>query len=76
LVENQIEKILIKKLKANLKKYIKKSIKIERINDNEFINVDENKQKLQANELSKFTKFYNDAHRWKKFKYLKSIIFN
>jgi hypothetical protein len=48
LVENQIEKILIKKLKANLKKTIhKKSIKIERINDNEFINVDENKQKLQ-----------------------------
>jgi hypothetical protein len=33
-----------------------------------------NKQKLQANELSKFTKFYNDAHRWKNSKYLKSII--
>jgi hypothetical protein len=77
LVENQIEKILIKKLKANLKKTIhKKSIKIERINDNEFINVDENKQKLQANELSKFTNFIMMHIDGKNSKYLKSIIFN
>jgi hypothetical protein len=47
LVENQIEKILIK-LKANLKiQYIKSQLKFERINDNEFINVDENKRNFK-----------------------------
>ena len=76
LVENQIEKILIK-IESKFKEiqYIKSQLKIESINDNEFINVDENKKKLQANELSKFTKFYNDAHRWKKFKVLEEYYF-
>jgi tetrahydrodipicolinate N-succinyltransferase len=47
LVENQIEKILIK-IESKFKEiqYIK-SIKIERINDNEFINVDENNRNFK-----------------------------
>ncbi|AZA99263.1 hypothetical protein EG359_06430 [Chryseobacterium joostei] len=72
LVEDQIEKILIKvetefqRMAENRRKW-----KIESEKREELRKIEEAKQKMKDEELAKFIAFYNDAHRWKKFIILK-----
>ncbi len=72
LVEDQIEKILIKvetefqRMAENRKKW-----QIEREKEEELKKIAEAKQKLKDEEFIKFISFYNDAHRWEKFMLLK-----
>ncbi|WP_426478103.1 hypothetical protein ACP3T3_01055 [Chryseobacterium sp. CBSDS_008] len=72
LVEDQIEKILIKvetefqRMAENRRKWQIESEKRE-----ELRKIEEAKQKTKDEERAKFISFYNDAHRWKKFMILK-----
>lgn len=72
LVEDQIEKILIKvetefqRMAENRRKWQIESEKRE-----ELRKIEEEKQKMKDEELTKFISFYNDAHRWKNFMILK-----
>lgn len=72
LIENQIEKILVKvetefqKMAENRRRW-----KIESEKQEELRKIEEEKQRIKDEELSKFIVFFNDAHRWKKFMILK-----
>ncbi|CAH0195358.1 hypothetical protein [Chryseobacterium sp. Bi04] len=72
LVEDQIEKILIK-VETEFQRMAenRRVWKIESEKREELRKIEEAKQKLKDEELTKFIYFYNDAHRWKKFMILK-----
>lgn len=72
LVEDQIEKILIK-IESEFQEmhYRRKQREIEQQKYEELKKIEQAKQQLKADELNKFIEFYNDAHRWKKFTILK-----
>lgn len=72
LVEDQIEKILIK-VETEFQRMAenRRVWKIESDKREELRKIEEAKQKLKDEELTKFISFYNDAHRWKKFMILK-----
>ncbi|KMQ70833.1 hypothetical protein ACM44_09355 [Chryseobacterium koreense CCUG 49689] len=72
LVEDQIEKILIK-IETEFQKMVenRRRWKIDEERRQELRKIEEAKQKLKDDELSKFIAFYNDAHPWKKFMVLK-----
>lgn len=72
LVEDQIEKILIK-IESEFQKMFKKrqQWKLHDQKQGDLKKIEQAKQKLKEDELNKFTSFYNDAHRLKKFTILK-----
>ena len=72
LVEDQIEKILVK-IESEFQEMFKKrqQWKLHEQKQEDLRKIELAKQKLKEDELNKFTGFYNDAHRWKKFTILK-----
>lgn len=72
LVENQIEKILIK-IESEFQEMFERrqKWKIEEQKREELRKIEENKQQQKEEELSKFIEFHNNAHRWKKYNVLK-----
>lgn len=71
-LEEQIEKILIKIDGDFQEMHERRRLRqIEQQRQDDLKKIEEDKQKLKDNELSKFIEFYNNAHRWKKFTILK-----
>lgn len=72
LVEDQIEKILVK-IESEFQEMFEKrqQWKLHEQKQEDLRKIEQAKQKLKEDELNKFTRFYNDAHRWKKFTILK-----
>ena len=72
LVEDQIEKILVK-IESEFQEMFEKrqQWKLHEQKQEDLRKIELAKQKLKEDELNKFTGFYNDAHRWKKFTILK-----
>tara|TARA_R110000868_G_C10972616_1_gene770548 strand:- start:13270 stop:14409 length:1140 start_codon:yes stop_codon:yes gene_type:complete len=72
LVEDQIEKILVK-IESEFQEMFEKrqQWKLHEQKQEDLRKIELAKQKLKEDELNKFTGFFNDAHRWKKFTILK-----
>ena len=70
--EDKNEKILIK-IESKFQEMFKKrqQWKLHEQKQEDLRKIELAKQKLKEDELNKFTGFYNDAHRWKKFTILK-----
>lgn len=72
LIEDQIAKILIKIESDFQEMFERRQIwKIEEQKREELKKIEQAKQQIKENELTKFIEFYNNAHRWKKYTVLK-----
>lgn len=72
LVEDQIEKILIKiESEFQTMREMKEMHRLTQQKREEAREIEVADQKRKDNELNKFIQFYNDAHRWKKYLVLK-----
>lgn len=72
LLEDQIEKILIRIESDFLSMHERRELrKSEQQRKEQLEKIEQKQQQIKKNELDKFKKFYNDAHRWKRYNVLK-----